>query len=150
MTKRKKAVVIYAHCDNYLTNLENFDSLLTFNGLVIYPQKEFEKLYNMKDDKNVFVVPLKEFEDCDLGYIHLEDVLKHPQTVPFIGSKERAEALIELLGRKKIKGISIWPPTDLYEQPSGSYLTLRSQNSLEAEYSLNESGRFIGIPKKNI
>jgi hypothetical protein len=67
MSKRGNAVVVYAHVPNYFSNPDNITKVIG-QGLVKYagimPQEEFQRLLDLEDNENVFVVDynaLKQF-----------------------------------------------------------------------------------------
>lgn len=148
-TKQGKPVVVYAHVPNYFSNPENIKKAWKnlIYGAGIIPVNEFQKLLDLEDKVNVFVVDYNTLKRSKRGIIPLKDALKHPQTIPFIGGIERAETYLarhkEVWGEK----IGILYSDVLDDLPRGCLLDMYID---ELSYSgLNETGCFIGLPTKD-
>lgn len=89
-TKQGNAVVVYAHVPNYFSNPDNIKEAKRkglINGAGIMPDKEFQRLLDLEDDKDIFVVDYNKLKSSESGVIQLKDALKHPQTIPFLGGR---------------------------------------------------------------
>ena len=153
-TKQGIPVVVYAHIPNYFSDPENIEEAMEqglINGAGILPQKEFQKLLDLEDDKNVFLVDYNELKSSKSTIISSKGALEHPQTIPFIGGRERAEAY---LGRhKEVYGNSIGMrhSDDLHDKPTGRLLFLGydCDDDLNGSYDLHYlEGRFVGVRAK--
>lgn len=142
--------VVYAHHPNYFSKPENIrkavknDELI--NGAGTMPPEEFQKLLDMEDGKNIFVIGYRELKDSTNGVIPVSKALKHPQTIPFLGGKERAEAYLKK--HKQVYGdqIGIWYSDDLTDKPLGRLLLVGSYGyGLYGD--LGGAGRFVGVRK---
>jgi hypothetical protein len=152
-TKKGSAVVVYAHVPNYFSNPENIrkavDSKNLVNGAGLMPDKDFQKLLKLEDGANVFVVDYEKLKKSPSAVISVDDALEHPQTVPFLGGQERAEAYLkrhrEVFGNK----IGIGHTDDLSDK--GALGRLLFAGYLDYGYLngycyLNLLGRFVGVP----
>ena len=149
-TKQGKAVVIYSHIPNYLSNPDNIEKAIKqglVNGAGVIPQDEFQKLLDLEDNENVFVIDYNELKKSISAVIPLKNALKHPQTIPFLSGEERAEKYLER--HKEVYGdkIGIWHVDDLSNEPSGRLLFVGNDcdGGLSGDGSLNLSGRFVGV-----
>ena len=151
-TGRKKQgspVVVYAHVPNYFSNPENIRAAIE-QGLVNYagrmPQEEFQRLLDLQDDKNVFVIDHDNLAKSTSGVIPTKNALEHPQIIPFLGGEERAEQYIK--AHEKIFGnrIGIWHSDDLKDVPLGRllYVGYVGDGGLSGNY-LNSGARFVGV-----
>ena len=141
--------VVYAHLSNYFSNPDNIAKSVE-QGLQVgagnYPQKEFQRLLDLKDDENVFVVDYQELKRSPSDLIAVSKAIKHPQTIPFLGGEERSENYLE--EHKEIFGdrIGIWHYDDLDVQPHGRLLVLGNiYGDLYGYDSLYDGGRFVGV-----
>lgn len=150
--------VVYAHVPNYFSkprNIRKASKKELAGGAGIMPQKEFQRLLDMKDDENIFVIGYKELKGSKSGTIYVSEALEHPQTIPFLGGEERAEAYLkkykQICGRNRIE---IQHCDDLAGEPLGRMLFLG--NIFSYNYSLRGShhfflydyGCFLGIPNR--
>lgn len=147
-TEGRNVVVVYAHITNYFSNPDSIKDKWKglADGAGIMPDKEFHGLLDLEDNKNVFVVDYKTLMGSESGVILLKDALKHPQTIPFLGGKERAEKYLER--HKEVDGekIGIFCSDDFigHDRPFGRLLFIGGKY----DYGLGiifESGRFIGV-----
>jgi len=153
-TKAGNAVVVYAHKPNYLSdpkNIEKAKKLGLVNGAGIVPQNKFQRLLDLEDGSNVFVVDNNILNNSTNGVVAIKDALKHPQTIPFIGSEERAEAYLKRFEEVYGNKIGIWYYNDLGEQPLGRLLSVGDDcdDGLGGDRGLDGDGRFVGVPKKS-
>ncbi len=151
-----KKTVVYAHCENWLSNPENIRSALsdkdfgerTHWGAKI-PREEFNRLLEMgRDDaEDVFVVDYNELMKSKSGWVSVKKALKHPQVIPFLGGEERATQYLEK--HKKVYGsdIGVWHTDDLKDEPMGRLLFLGFgyYSYLFGDYYLYDIGRFFGV-----
>ncbi len=149
-TKQGNKVVVYGHVSNYLSSPKNIEKAIEqglVNGAGILPKNEFQRLLDLKDNKNVFVVSYENLMNSKSGVISLKDALKHPQTIPFLGGRERAEAYLEK--HKQIYGdkIGIYCSDDLHEKPLGRLLFAGGCYYNLLGGSLGDDGRFVGVRK---
>ena len=148
-TKQGSPVVVYAHVPNYFSNPENIRAAIE-QGLLFYagrmPLEEFQRLLDLKDDKNVFVIDHDKLKSSTSNVVSTKDALKHPQTIPFLGGEERAEQYIK--AHEKIFGnrIGIWHSDDLKDVPLGRLLYVGDGDygGLDGS-SLGSSARFVGV-----
>ncbi|MBI2499311.1 hypothetical protein HYV88_03660 [Candidatus Woesearchaeota archaeon] len=150
-TKQGTPVVVYAHVPNHFSDPSNITQAIE-NGLVngagILPQPEFQRLLDLKDDKNVFVIDYNSLRGSSSDVIHLKQALEHPQTIPFLGGKERAEKYLER--HKEVFGnsIGILHSDDLSDQTLARLLFLGSCYGnilLGGNYNLYDEARFLGV-----
>ena len=90
-TPRGNEVVVYGHIPNYLSdpyNLENGRKNLVRGAARLSPE-EFQRFLSLEDSKDVFVIPYRDLRKSSSGVIPLQEALKHPQTIPFLGGRER-------------------------------------------------------------
>lgn len=154
-TKQQNPVVVYAHIPNYLSNPENIKTAKEqglVNGAANVPQEEFQRLLDLEDRKNVFVVDYNTLKNSKNGVISLKNALKHPQTIPFIGGEERAIKYLERHREVYGENIGNWHSDDLYENSLGGRLLYVGDNdygSLNGSRYLNRLGRFVGVSNKD-
>ncbi|MFH1456208.1 MAG: hypothetical protein ABIF40_04635 [archaeon] len=147
-TKQGNAVVVYAHIPNYFSNPENIKNALgnLRNGAGSMPQEEFYNLLNQEDNERVFVIDYSDLKNSSNGMIKVDKALEHPQTIPFLGGRGRAEQYLEKF--RKIKGdkIGIYYSNDLDDTARGRLLFLYSSRSgLDGDYDLDYIGRFLRV-----
>ncbi len=154
-TKQGNAVVVYAHIKNYFSNPKNIakaKKLGLLNSAGIMPDKEFQMLLDLEDNVNVFVADYKALKSSSSGAIDVKNALKHLQTIPFIGGKERAEKYlekhIEVYGNK----IGIWHSDDLKDKPVGRLLVVgcSGYGGLYGSNGLDGGGRFVGVRRGSV
>ncbi len=111
------------------------------------PQQEFQRLVDLADGKNVFKVDYDVLKSSSSGVISVEDALKHPQTIPFIGGEDRANAYLskhkEVFGNK----IGVWHSDDLDVVPRGRLLYAGGgcNFGLGGNIYLAGDGGFVGV-----
>lgn len=150
-TKQGSAVVVYAHALNSFSNLDKIIYAKEkdwINGAWVVPQGEFQRLLGLEDDKNVFVVDYNKLKSSESGVIKLKDALNHPQTIPFIGGRERAEKYLERHKEVYREKIGIWHYDDLHDKPLGHLLFLGcSYSNCLYSNSFFSDARFVGVYK---
>ncbi len=169
-TKQGTPVVVFAHVPNYFSNPDNIKRAIK-RGLVVgagkMPKKEFQRLLGLEDNENVFVVDYTTLSRSPSATISLSEALKHPQTVPFLGGKERAEKYLEKYEKVYGDPIGIWHFPDLAEQPVGRWLCfgnihygdgtwrygsghspLYYDDCLDGRFGLDEGRRVFAVPRK--
>jgi hypothetical protein len=113
------------------------------------PDKEFQKLLKLEDGVNVFVVDHQKLKNSKYNGISVDDALEHPQTIPFLGGQERAEAYLKR--HREIFGnvIGIGHTDDLSDKGALGRLLFAGDNNYDdliGDYNLNHNGRFVGVP----
>ena len=149
-TKQGNSVVVYAHVPDYFSKPDNIAKAVNeglHNGAGKMPPKDFYKLLDQEDKENVFVVDYTAFRNAPCGVIDIAQALVHPQTVPFLGGKARAEQY--LAKHEQVYNtttIGVWHCDDLADGPHGRVLFLGDNRSLGliASSLLDGSGRFLG------
>jgi hypothetical protein len=155
-TKGGNNVVVYGHVPNYFSNPENITKAISQglkNGAGLYPKKEFEKLLGMEDGENVFVIDYNALKNSESGVIKVAGAIDHPQVVPFIGGRERAEVYLKQHENVVGKNIGVWHSDDLHDQPYGRVLFVhfRSLDGYrDGYYNLGSDGRFVGVPSGTV
>ncbi|RJQ17106.1 hypothetical protein C4573_03560 [Candidatus Woesearchaeota archaeon] len=152
-TKGGKAVVVYAHVPHYFSNPENVANTVKAgltNGAGPYDAVDFRRLLDLQDDKTVFVVDYSTLKTSVSGTIEVSEALKHPQVIPFLGGKERAEAYLEKHAKVVGDKIGIFH-TDLAKKPLGSMLFVNDRYDSGflghlVEIGLKNYGPFVGVP----
>lgn len=169
---RGTPVIVISHVSHYLSDLKNMQlakSQGLVNGAARIPYAEFQKLLELRDDKNIFVIDYSKLEynvydakglvrfvikaptswvdsypPYDLKYEGL--ALEHPLVIPFLGGEERAiEYFDKLYARIGNRTISIdYNRKDLSDQPVGRLLEIASCGSvLSADSPLIEKSMHI-------
>jgi len=150
------SVVVYAHIPNYFSvpeNIANAKKAGLVNGAGFMSQDEFQRLLDLEDGTNVFVVDYGVLRSSESGEIKVKDALSHPQVVPFLGGKEKAEAYLNRHQQVyDSKTIGVWHSNDLDgagDEPLGRVLFLGygSGGGLIGGDDLGSDGRFVGVPK---
>ena len=149
-TKQGNAVVVYAHVPNHFSEPKNIRNAIEqglVNGAGKLPEKEFQRLLDLKDDKNVFVIDYNALKSSTSGVIPVLKALAHPQTVPFLGGEERAQKYLEKHSRVYGKNIGVWHSDDLRKEPLGRLLFVGYyvNYGLYGDYDLDINGRYAGV-----
>jgi|SRR3989344_5529305 len=144
--------VVYAHTQNHFSNPTNITTAIEqglIHGAGIIPQEEFQRLLDLKDDEKVFVIDYETLRNSKSDVIAVKDALKHPQTTPFIGGTERAEAYLKSHQRVIGDQIGMYHTDDLADKPVGRLLFVGDDyvGSLGGDNLLIINGRFLGVPK---
>ncbi|MBI5804083.1 hypothetical protein HY450_02470 [Candidatus Pacearchaeota archaeon] len=151
-TKQDNPVVIYAHVPNYFSKHENITEAIEVGlvkGAGKIPREEFQRLLDLEDKERVFVVDYDELKRSTSDLIPVKKALAHPQTIPFLGGKDRAELYLPKHKENYGDQIGIWHSDDLCDEPLARLLYVGDDycDGLIANYHLNYSGRFFGVPK---
>jgi hypothetical protein len=151
-TNEGKAVAVIAHVPNYFSNPANIRKAKKeglINGAGRMPQEEFQKLVDAKDGKNVFVINYNELKNSKLDRISITEALEHPEVIPFLGGKERAEKYLAKFKEAYNKNsIGVWHEEDLSEKgPVGRLLFAGNDGNggLSGSSNLYVNGRFLGV-----
>ena len=152
-TKQNTKVVVYAHVPNYFSDPKNIVKAIKEglrNGAGKYPQKEFEKLLDMEDNQNVFVVDYDKLKNTSSEDIETRKALYYPQIIAFIGGREKAE--IYLTQHEKVAGKKIGVCHNFKSEkiPSCSILYVHDisiYGILRSDQYLNIDGSFVGVPR---
>ena len=142
--------VVYAHIPNYFSNPNNIETAISqglIKGAGIMPQNELQRLLDLEDNKHVFVIDYNTLRNSSSEVIPLKKALKHPQTIPFLSGKERAEKYLDRHNEVYGNQIGIWHSDDLSDKPVGRllYVGYYCNNGLYGNNNLNNSARFIGV-----
>lgn len=150
-TKQGTPVVVYAHVPNYFSAPENIRKAIKqglVNGAGRFPQTELQRLLDLEDGKNVFVVDHNTLKNSTNGVIPVNKALKHPQTIPFIGEEGRAINYLEK--HKQVYGEEIgnWHLDDLADKPLARLLFVGDDyyGGLLGDGPLYGDARFLGVP----
>ncbi len=152
VTGRSKAgngVVAYAHVPTSLTDPANIRSLIDTkaldNGAGPMPEDEFYGLLDREGDGRVFVIDYDKLRESKSDVIKVDEALAHPQTIPFLGGEQNAQAYLakhrEIYGKK----IGIWHSDDLKDRPMGRVLFLGDYGDGLGGYYLGYDGRVLGV-----
>lgn len=154
-----KPVVVYAHIQNYFSDPANI-AMAIETGLVKragkMPQDEFQRLVDLDGSTDaagnrlVWVIDYAELREAPSDSISIAKVLKHPQTIPFLGGAERAERYLARHSEVYGNNIGVWHSDDLSDQPLGRLLCLggNAGGGLDGGNDLYGSGRFVGVPSR--
>ncbi len=114
-TKGGNPVVVYAHVPNPFNNVDNIRNAVNgtkgrnlVNGAGTLTNEEFYLLLDKQGNGRVFVVDYDKLKSSTSGIIKVKDALEYPQTIPFLGSKEIAEAYIDRYQKVHDKKIGVW------------------------------------------
>ncbi len=148
-------LVVYSHIPSYLSNPENIQSEVE-NGLVKFaarmPQKEFQRLVGLDGAKDcagnrlVWVVDYS-LKNALAGFVSTNQVLDHPETIPFFGGEQRAQ---EYMRRYNVRSnstdltIRVRYKDDLSEQPVGRLLFL-GLTGFSGGNNIGGGGSFVGV-----
>ncbi|MBI2148876.1 hypothetical protein HYU23_04295 [Candidatus Woesearchaeota archaeon] len=149
-TKQGAKVVVYAHENNYFSNPANVkdavDNKKLVNGAGPMPQDQFYSLLEREGNGRVFVVDYDKLKRSSSSVISVDDALYHPQTIPFLGSKDTAERY--LVKHRKVYGdkIGVWHTDDLEDEPMARmlFLGISDGNGLSGD-DLDYSSRLLGV-----
>lgn len=151
-TEQGNAVVVYAHVPNYFSKPANVAKAVSQNlvrGAGRMPQKEFQKLLRLEDNKDVFVVDYNKLRNSTSGVIDVTQALEHPQVIPFLGGHARAEQYLQKYREVKGNEIGVWHFNDYLSDdgPCGRVLFLGSNcnYALNGNLNLSNNGRFLGV-----
>jgi len=153
-TKQRTPVAIYAHIHHDFSDPDSITGAIEqglVNGAGIMTQDEFQRLLDLQNDKNVFVVDygkLKKTIESKGDVFNINIALEHPQTIPFLGGEERAQRYLQKHAQVYGDKVIIWSSDDLADQPLARLLFIGGKYlpSLNGDYALDGHGRFVGIP----
>ena len=158
-TKAGTPIVVYAHVPNHFSNPDNIATAVgqgLVNGAGIMPQYEFQRLVELaeeqqgKPNQRVFLADYKALKRAPSDGVAVNNALKHPQTIPFLGGRARAEQYLPRHEKFLGKQIGIWHVDDLTEQASiGRVLRVGFDyySAFFAGDSLSAVARFVGVPR---
>ncbi|MFH1073268.1 MAG: hypothetical protein V1743_07615 [Nanoarchaeota archaeon] len=153
-TKAGHPVVVYGHVENYLSNPENvrIAKKHLVNNAAVLPKPEFQRLLDLEDGQAVFVVDYAALKSSTSGVIPVKDALQHPQTIPFLGGKERAVRYLEKHEKIYGKKIGVWYSDDLSDEPRGRLLFLGNDggDGLSGGNSIDVVARFVGVRRSAV
>ncbi len=144
------AVVVYDHCLNYFSDLENLRKVYQaglINGAGIMPQDEFLKLLDSEDGKTVFVRDHQELMNSVQGEIKVSKCSAHPMVVPFLGGKDRTESYLDAFAQKIGSSMYLNIINDLGDVAKGRWLVLRGDfsSSFGGNCYFDNNGRVLGV-----
>jgi hypothetical protein len=144
-TKRGRHVVVYSHMANYLGLPDNLPDCVKEE--IDMPQVEFQNLADSADGKSIFVVDISERTQSKADVVTLDDALKHPQTIPFIGDKDCA--VLYFHKHKEIYGnrIGLWFRNDVGVSPVARFLNLGGNGSDGLGGYPGDDCMFVGVRK---
>ena len=178
-TKQETAVIVYAHIPNYLSVPENIAKEIAFNEQDEHklsgtlPQEEFQRLLDLEDGVNVFVVDASKLEKWPDEFYGIDSpskkqvrrkidgldmvAINHPQTIPFLGGEERARKYLqrhkevygETLSHAPESGtFNIRPPYfDRGDMPEAFLLALdKVYSGISAGDYMQTPSKFVAIP----
>jgi hypothetical protein len=141
--------VVYAHVPNYLSDPKNLEKAINEKRLVgrfgLVPEKEFQKLLDMEDDDEVFVVDSSIIKNADFGMLKLTEALNHPHVLPFLGGRERAEKYLQRCFEVYGDRIGVWSSIRQSTAQLGRLLQIGENDFYGLTGCLEQSGRFLGI-----
>jgi len=146
-SKGGKAVVVYGHVPNHFSNPANIKVAREaglVNGAGKMPLLDFYNLLELEDGENVSVVDYNTLRSSESGVIKVNKAMKHPQTIPFLGGKDRAERYLAKHNEFYGDSIGIWHSDDLGDVPQGRPLFVFDYLGLYGG-SLNYVGRVLGV-----
>jgi len=123
--KRKgEPFVLYVHTEHPLTTADGVRTAMKegfVNGALRFPQDAFEQLLEHDGEKypdGTYLVKMVGYDKLKKslsGMIFVDDALEHPQTVPFLGSEERAEHYLKAFRNVHGQNIGVWHCDDLHD-----------------------------------
>ena len=152
-TKQGSRVVVHGHVPNYLSKSENVTTVIGAglrNGAGLVPQGELDRLVALEDGESVFVTDYAAWQKAPQSgtLIGVDDAVGHPETIPFLGGRSRAERYLprhqEVFGNR----VRVYHADDLDEQgPRGRVLALGYVDSddLSGDVNLYDFARFVGV-----
>lgn len=153
-TKQGNAVVVYAHVPNYFSKPTNVAKAVNeglLNGAGRMPLKDFYNLLGLEDKQKVFVVDYAQLRNAPSGVIDVAQALEHPQVIPFLGGRTRAEQYLPKHQQAyNTAKIGVWHCDDMADEPRGRVLFLGINHSgdLDADYDLDGDARFLGVRRE--
>lgn len=146
-------VVLYAHVKNFYSDGNNIKKAIEEKKLVrgagILPREEFARLLSLEGN-GVSVVDYVALKKSTNGVIRVDEALKHPQTLSFLGvSEEEAQALLRK--HKSIYGanIGIYHFDDLANEPLARVLFLGVVNfNYYLNDNLDSDARVLGVRRR--
>ncbi len=151
-SRQGNPVVAYAHVPTSLSDPANIRNLIDKNALVDgagpMPEEEFYGLLDQEGNR-VFVVDYNRLRGSVSEVVKVDEALSHPQTVPFLGGEQIAQAYLAKHKDVYRKDIGIWHSDDLKDKPMGRVLCLGygyfCSGGLYGDDSLDGSGRVLGV-----
>ena len=154
-TKQGDGMVLFVHCAHPLSTASGLGDALSkglVNGAAHFPQASFLELLERdgeRADDGTYVVkavPHKVLMGASNGVIPVERALKHPQTIPFLGSKEVAEQYLQAFERQVGSNIGIWFYDDLRDEgPLARPLCVGDYYSIGLDGYGYYVGRLVGV-----
>ncbi|MBS3145118.1 hypothetical protein J4208_06055 [Candidatus Woesearchaeota archaeon] len=167
-TQQGSKVVVYAHIP---TDLVTKEGLLNAwhttwrrdvaNGAASIGYKEFQQLVDQdgltdtRGNRLIWVVDHEILKTAPSETIHLDQVLEHPQTIPFLGGQARTEAYLTIHAKKEnTNTFFVSYDDDFNVHACWARLLSRSYEHGDARKfkmlhcsDLNDSAQFVGVRK---
>ncbi len=149
-SKSGNPVVVYAHVPTSLSDPANIrkmiDDRALVNGAGPMPQEEFYNLLG-QEGNSVFVVDYAKLRGSTSDVIKVDDALAHPQTAPFLGGEQNAQAYLAKHRDVHGKRIGVWYSDDLKDRPMGRVLYVGNNDvsGLVGRNFLDGNGRVAGV-----
>ena len=153
--------VLYVHTEHPLATAEGVRTAKVkglVNGALHFPKDAFEQLLERDGERApdgtycVKNVSYKTLIKSSSGVISVDDALEHPQTVPFLGSEERAEQYLKKFRNVHGQNIGIWHRDDLIDNGPlarplvvGDFYYLGLGGYYGGYFS--DSARLFGVPR---
>ena len=155
--KRKgKPFVLYVHTEHPLTTAEGVRTAKVkglVNGALHFPQDAFEQLLERDGERapdGTYLVKMVGYDKLKKslsGVISVDDALEHPQTVPFLGSEERAEQYLKKFRNVHGQNIGIWHCEDLIDNgPLARPLVVGGGYDVGL-LGFSDDARLFGVPR---
>lgn len=141
-----KPIVVYSH-DSTLINPSSLRARQRINGAMVLDSEELFDLETKAQPE--YIVQHKDLQNSTSGVISVSKALQHPQTIPFLGGKERAERYLKRHQEVYGKNISVLQCNDLGEVPVARLLGLGISDYCglvgDVILTLDGPGRFLGV-----
>ncbi len=148
-SRQGNPVVVYAHVPTSLSDPANIrkmiDDRALVNGAGPMPQEEFYNLLGQEGNR-VLVVDYAKLRESTSDVIKVDDAMAHPQTAPFLGGEQNAQAYLAKHKDVYGKRIGVWHSDDLKDRPMGRLLCLGLDDYGGLDGGLlGSGGRFVGV-----
>ncbi len=155
-TVHDNKVVAYAHLPNYLTEPETLDqaSSKMKNGAGKIPEEKFQKMVDLEGVTDQFgnqLVWVKDYHEIisnGHGPMPVEEAIEHPQTVPVLGGRERAEAYLETYRERCGEEIEVLHDDKPYDDARARLLIVGPGLGVNADIDLRAGARFLAVRDK--
>jgi hypothetical protein len=149
-------VVVYAHVPNYFSNPEHVRTAAVGGalraGAETLPQTEFQRLVNLDEQtdgqgiRRVWVVDYETLRRSPDTVISYEQALRHPQTIPFLGSEQSARDYLRSFVRAHGRmTIGVWHADDFDARSARARLLLFGDDHISGLDGINTLGTYRGL-----